>query len=135
MKDLTGLQIPGLSFLMGYTLACGRGGKFPGASKPVLELTNLPLPSLDYGKSSFCKIRGKEFEAFVFSSITVRSARLPLLSMKGKHQGEIGGLCSWTSRMACVRVPGTAVEAEGTWAAGRDFDEIASAKTSREFCR
>lgn len=69
---------------MGYTLACGRGGKFPGASKSVLELTNPPLLSLDYGTSSFCKIRDKEFGAFVFSSITVRSARLPLFRVKEK---------------------------------------------------
>lgn len=125
----------GPSFLMGYTLACGRGGKLPGASKSVLELTNPPLPSLDYGTSSFRKIRDEEFGAFVFSSITVHSARLPLFSTKGKHQREMGGLCCWSGRMACVGVPGTAVEAEGTWAAGRGFDEIASVKTSREFCR
>lgn len=76
---------------MGYTLACGRGGKFPGASKSVLELMNPPLPSLDYGTSSFCKIRDKEFGAFVFSSITVHSARLPLFRVKEKHRGEMGG--------------------------------------------
>lgn len=120
---------------MGYTLACGRGGKFPGASKSVLELTNPPLPSLDYGTSSFCKIRDKEFGAFVFSSITVRSAGLPLFRVKEKDRGEMGGLCFWSGRMACVGVPRTAVEAEGTWAVGRGFEETASTKTSGEFCR
>lgn len=70
---------------MGCTLACGRGGKFSGASKLALELMIAPLPSLDCGPSSFHNIWDEELEAFVPSSVTARSARLTLLSMKGEH--------------------------------------------------
>jgi len=134
VKDLTGLQIPGLSFLMGCTLACGSGGKLPWASKSVLELTNSSLPSLDYGTSSFRKIRDEEFGPFVFPSVTVHSARLLLFSVKRKHRGEIGVLCCCSGRTACVGVPGTAAVAGGTWAAGRGFDKTSSPKTSGQFC-
>lgn len=73
VKDLTGLQTRGPSFLIGCTSACGSGGKFPKTSKFELELTIPCLPSLDYGPRSFQKIQDEEFGAFIFSSITVHN--------------------------------------------------------------
>lgn len=67
VKDLSGLQTRGPSFLMGCTLACGRAGKSPESSRLVLELTIPCLPPLDYGPSSFQKIQDEEFGAFIFS--------------------------------------------------------------------
>lgn len=74
---------------MGCTSACDRGGKFPKASRLVLELTIPCLPSLDYGPSSLKKIQDEEFRAFIFSSMTVHSVC---------HEGEAlrgNGVAGW----------------------------------------
>lgn len=124
VKDLTGLQTWGPSFLIGCTSACGSGGKFPKTSKFVLELTIPCLPSLDYGPRSFQKIQDEEFGAFIFSSITVHNVY---------HEGEALREMWWkhvVCRSACDCSRGTG----GRVRCGKGFDKIASVKTGREFC-